>query len=51
MGSKLFPSKIEKTTILNTQSIRMLQTHVNNNIYTNIVLYITALDVFLVTFR
>ena len=33
MGSKLFPSKIEKTTILNSQSIRMLQTHVKNDIY------------------
>ena len=32
MGSKLFPSKIGKTTILNSQSIRMLQTHVNNDI-------------------
>ena len=33
MGSKLFPSKNRKTTILNSQSIRMLQTHVNNDIY------------------
>ena len=33
MGSKLFPSKNRKTTILNSQSIRMLQTHVKNDIY------------------
>ena len=33
MGSKLFPSKMGKTTILNSQSIRMLQTHVKNDIY------------------
>ena len=32
MGSKLFPSK-RKITILNSQSIRMLQTHVKNDIY------------------
>ena len=33
MGSKLFPSKNRKTTILNSQSIRMLQAHVKNDIY------------------
>ena len=33
MGSKLFPSKNRKTTILNSQSIRMLQTHVKNDVY------------------
>ena len=33
MGSKLFPSKNRKTTILNSQSIRMLQAHMKNDIY------------------
>ena len=33
MGSKLFPSKNRKTIILNSQSIRMLQTLVNKDIY------------------
>ena len=33
MESKLFPSKNRKTTISNSQSLRMLQTHVKNDIY------------------
>ena len=33
MGIKFFPSKIKKTATLNSQNIRMLRTHVNNDIY------------------
>ena len=33
MGRKFFPSKNRKTATLNLQNIRMLQTHVNNDIY------------------
>ena len=33
MGIKFFPSKIVKTATLNAQNIRMLRTHVNNDIY------------------
>ena len=33
MGSKILSLKNRKTAILNSQNIRMLQTHVNNDIY------------------
>ena len=33
MGIKFFPSKIGKLQTLNSQNIRMLRTHVNNDIY------------------
>ena len=33
MGIKFFPSKNRKTATLNSQTIRMLRTHVNNDIY------------------
>ena len=33
MGIKFFPSKIRKTATLNSENIRMLRIHVNNDIY------------------